>query len=391
MIRLRVLWCRLFGLIRRGDLECRLEDELDFHLEMEIANNLRSGMNPQAARRAALRSFGGVAQTKEVYRETRGLPVMEILWANVRFGLRMLRRSPAFSILAIFCLTLGIGANASVFSWMEGILLRPFPLVAHQERLMAVAGTNRGVPGHDDVSWPDFQDLQRNCTLLEAFIVDRITGTTLSIGERAERSPASVVSANYFDALGVHPILGRGFEPAEDFGRNAHPVTVISYQMWQERFRGDPAIIGRTQMLNGMPHTIVGVAPAGFYGTFVGWAIEFWVPLSMQELFDPGGYKLTDRGARWIEGFVRLKPGVTPQQAQAEISAVAERLEAAYPATNRGRGIHLYPLWQTPSTTRELSCRRSESCSRWRFWCSSSHAPTSAVCCWCGLLRGVMR
>ena len=348
MIRLRVLWCRLFGLIRRGDLECRLEDELDFHLEMEIANNLRRGMNPQAARRVALRSFGGVAQIKEVYRETRGLPVMEILWANVRFGLRMLRRSPAFSILAIFCLTLGIGANASVFSWMEGILLRPFPLVAHQERLMAVAGTDRGVPGHDDVSWPDFQDLQRNCTLSEAFIVDRITGTTLSIGERAERSPASVVSANYFEALGVHPILGRGFEPAEDFGRNAHPVTVISYQMWQERFRGDPAIIGKTQMLNGMPHTIVGVAPAGFYGTFVGWAMQFWVPLSMQELFDPGGYKLTDRGARWIEGFVRLKPGVTPQQAQAEISAVAERLEAAYPATNRGRGIKLYPLWQTP-------------------------------------------
>jgi predicted permease len=214
--------------------------------------------------------------------------------------------------------------------------------------MMAVTGTDRATPGHDDVSFPDFLDFQKNCTLFDAFIVDRITGTTLAIGDRADRTTMSVVSANYFNALGVRPILGRGFEPAEDFGRNAHPVTVISYQMWQEHFHGDPAIIGKTQMLNGMPHTIIGVTPQGFYGTFVGWAMQLWVPASMQETFDPGGYKLEDRGARWIEGFVRLKPGVTPDQAQAEISAVAKRLETAYPATNRGRGIKLYPLWQTP-------------------------------------------
>jgi predicted permease len=329
-------------------LERSLDDEIDFHMQMAIANNVRLGMNPREARSAALRRFGGVAQIKEIYRETRGLPIMEILWQDVRFGLRTLRRNPAFSIVAIFCLTLGIGANAAVFSWMEGILLRPFPLVTHQERLMAVAGSNRGVPGHDDVSWPDFKDLRSSCRLCDAFIADRITSTTLSIGERAERSVASVVSANYFDALGVHPIMGRGFQPAEDFGRNAHPVTVISYQMWQDRFHSDPAIIGKTQMLNGMPHTIVGVAPPGFHGTFVGWAMQFWVPVSMQGMFDPGGYKLEDRGARWIEGFVRLKPGVTPQQAQAEVSALAQRLETAYPATNRGFGIKLYPLWQTP-------------------------------------------
>jgi predicted permease len=267
---------------------------------------------------------------------------------DLRFGFRMLRRSPGVSILAILCLTVGIGANAAVFSWIEGILLRPFPLVAGQDRLMAVTGTNRTVPGHDDVSSPDFADFQRNCKLFDAFIVDRITGTTLAIGDRAERATASIVSANYFDALGVHPIVGRGFEPAEDFGRNAHPVTVISYQMWKNRFKGDPGVIGKTQMLNAMPHTIIGVAPEGFYGTFVGWAMQFWVPASMQELFDPGGYKLEDRGARWIEGFAWLKLGVTPQRAQAEISAVAKQLELAYPATNRGRGIKLYPLWQTP-------------------------------------------
>ena len=178
--------------------------------------------------------------------------------------------------------------------------------------------------------------------------MDRITGVTLAIGDRADRTTGSIVSANYFDALGVRPILGRGFEPAEDSGRNAHPVVVISYQMWKERFHGDPAIIGRAQMLNGMPHTIIGVAPEGFYGTFVGWAMQFWVPVSMQERFTRGGYQLEDRGAPWIEGFVRLKPGVTPAQAQAEISAVAGRLEHDYPSTNRGRGVRLFPLWKTP-------------------------------------------
>ena len=160
---LRVLLCRLASLFRGADLERNLDDELDFHLEMEIANNIRLGMNPREARSAALRRFGGVAQIKEIYRETRGLPIMEILWQDLRFGWRTLRRNPAFSIAAFFCLTLGVGANAAVFSWMEGILFRPFPLVTHQERLVAIAGNDRGAPGHTDVSWPDFQDLQRSC------------------------------------------------------------------------------------------------------------------------------------------------------------------------------------------------------------------------------------
>jgi putative ABC transport system permease protein len=267
---------------------------------------------------------------------------------DFRYGLRMLRRSPGFSILAIACLTLGIGANAAVFSWIEGILLRPFPLVADQDRLLAVAGTDRGAAGTTDLSWPDFQDLQQNCTLIESFIAEKITGTTLSVGDRAERKPGSMVSANYFDAIGVRPMLGRGFERGEDSGRNAHPVTVISYQMWQDRFHGDPSIIGKTQLLNGLPFTIVGVAPKEFYGTFVGYAFQFWVPASMQPQFDAGVYKLDDRGARWIEGFVRLKPGVTLAQAQAEISAVAARLEKDHPETNRGRGVRVFHLWETP-------------------------------------------
>lgn len=344
----RMFLHRLAALFRRRRLEDDLDAELRSHLEMAVELNLRKGMSAEDARREALRSFGGVEQTRELYRDQRGLPMIETALQDLRFGFRMLRRSPGFSILAILCLTLGIGANAAVFSWIEGILFRPYPAVTHQEQLLAITGTARGESGHTDISWPDFIDLQRSCTLFDSFLVSKIMGTTLSIGDRAERTIGSIVSANYFDAIGVHPILGRGFEPGEDSGRKAHPVTVISYQLWQGRFKGDPQIIGKTQRLNGVLHTIVGVAPEGFYGTFVGWAMQFWVPASMEEIFEAGGYKLEDRGARWIEAYVRLKPGVTREQAQQEISAVAKRLEADYPATNRGRGIKLWPLWQTP-------------------------------------------
>jgi macrolide transport system ATP-binding/permease protein len=315
---------------------------------MAVELNLAKGMSAEEARCEALRSFGGVEQTKEIYREQRGLPMVESTLRDLLVGLRMLRRNPGFSALAILCLTLGIGANAAVFSWVEGILFRPYPAVTHQEQLLALTGTARGESDNAGISWPDFIDLQRNCTLFDSFFVTTIMGTTLSIGDRAERTTGSIVSANYFDALGVHPVLGRGFEPGEDSGRNAHPVTVISYQLWQRRFQGDPQIVGKTQRLNGVLHTIVGVAPEGFYGTFVGWAMQFWVPVSMEENFQAGGYKLEDRGARWIEGYARLKPGVTLKQAQQEIFSVATRLEADYPETNRGRGIKLWPLWQTP-------------------------------------------
>ncbi len=289
---LRMFLRRLAALFRRRRLEDDLDAELRSHLEMTVELNLGKGMTAADARREALRCFGGVEQTKEIYREQRGLPMIETVMQDFRFGFRMLRRSPGFSLLAILCLTLGIGANAAVFSWIEGILFRPYPAVAHQEQLLAVTGTAIGEPGPDGISWPDLLDLQRSCTLIDSFIVTKIMGTTLSIGDRAEVTTGSIVSANYFDAMGVHPMLGRGFEPGEDTGRNSHPVTVISYQLWKGRFKGDPQIIGKAQRLNNVVHTIVGVAPEGFYGTFVGWAMQFWVPASMEEIFESGGYKL---------------------------------------------------------------------------------------------------
>src|SRR5438876_4888869 len=273
---------------------------------------------------------------------------MQTFLQDLRFGLRMLRRSPGFSILAILCLTLGIGTNAAVLSWIEGILIHPYPLVAHQDRMFALNATTRGAPGYTGLSYPEFLDFEKSSTLFESFIVDRIMGTTLSVRDRAERATGGIVSANYFDALGVRPIPGRGFRPEEGSGRNAHPVTVISYQTWKDRYKGDPDIVGKTQYLNGVQHTIIGVAPEKFHGTFIGYAFNFWVPTSMQETFDTTGYKLEDRGARWIEGYAFLKPGVTRGQAQAELSAIAKRLENDYPETDRGHEITILPLWKTP-------------------------------------------
>jgi len=335
-------------LFRRDRLDQSMDEEMRFHIDERAADLHRSGLPEDEAKRKAQIEFGGKETYKEECRDRRAFQWVHGFISDLRFGLRMLRRSPGFSILAILCLTVGIGANAAVFGWIEGTLFRPYPLVAHQEKLFVLAGTARGANGYDPTSWPDLLDFQRNCNLIDSFVAEHIVGTTLSIGDRAQHAVGSLVSANYFDALGIRPILGRGFRPGEDMGRNANPVVVISYQLWQDRFHGDPSVIGKTQMMNSMPHTIVGVAPEGFYGTFVGYAWQFWVPASMQERFDSSGYQLEDRGARWIEGFVRLKPEVSVQQAQQEISAIAKRLENDFPDTNRGRGIQLLPLWQSP-------------------------------------------
>jgi predicted permease len=338
----------MLGLFRQNSRDAEIEEEIRQHIEALIERNVAAGMSADEARNAALRQFGHAQQIKEIAREQRVWMWPDQLWQDLRFGTRMLWRNPGFSCLALLCLTLGIGTNAAVFSWIEGILFHPYPLVAHEERMFALTGITRGVTGFNELSYPDFLDFQKNCTLFESFIVDRIMGTTLSIGDRAERAGGGIVSANYFDALGVRPMLGRGFRPEEGTGRNAHPVTVISYETWKDRYKGDPDIIGRNQYLNGVQHTIIGVTPEKFYGTFVGYSFQFWVPTSMQETFDTTGYKLEDRGARWIEGYVFLKPGVTRQQAQDEISAVAKRLENDYPETNRGHGVQLLPLWKTP-------------------------------------------
>jgi macrolide transport system ATP-binding/permease protein len=348
MLRIRAWFSRLLGLFQKNKRDAEMVEEITQHVDLLTERNIAAGMLPHEARNAALRQFGGVEQVREVAREQRVWRWADEFLQDLRFGARMLLRTPGFSMLAILCLTLGIGTNAAVFSWIEGILIRPYPLVAHQDRMFALIGTTRGVEGHNGLSYPDFLDFEKNSTLFESFIVDRIMGTSLSVGDRAEWASGGIVSANFFDALGVRPILGRGFRPEEGTGRNAHPVTVISYRTWKDRYKLDPNIIGRTQYLNGVQHTIIGVAPEKFHGTFVGYSFSFWVPTSMQETFDTTGYKLEDRGARWIEGYAFLKPGVTRQQGQAELNSIAQRLENDFPETNRGHEVQLVPLWKTP-------------------------------------------
>src|SRR5947207_10334779 len=192
MPRVHAWFSRLLGFFRKKSREAEMAKEIQQHVDLLTERNIAAGMSPQEARHAALREFGGVEQIKESAREQRISMWPDQFWQDLRFGARMLWRTPGFSILAILCLTLGIGTNAAVFSWIEGILIRPYPLVAHQGRMFALAGTTRGAE-RGGLSYPDFVDLEKNSTLFESFIIDRIVGTTLSVGDRAERRSGGLV------------------------------------------------------------------------------------------------------------------------------------------------------------------------------------------------------
>src|SRR5437016_6603092 len=196
MPNVRAWFSRLFGLFRKNHRNAEMAEEIQAHIDLLTERNIAAGMSAKEARDAALREFGGVEQIKETAREQRVWRWADEFFQDVRFGARMLVRTPGFSILAILCLTLGIGTNAAVLSWIEGILFRPYPLVPNQDRMFALVGTTRGVPGHNGLSYPDFVDLEKSSTLLESFIIDRITGTTLSVGDRAERASMGIVSSN---------------------------------------------------------------------------------------------------------------------------------------------------------------------------------------------------
>jgi putative ABC transport system permease protein len=274
---------------------------------------------------------------------------VEQLIRDARVAGRGLARSPLFTLIVVACLAIGIGANAAVYSWMDGVLVHPYPGVAEQSRLVAVAGTVQGSSDVDDMSWPDYDDLRTGArAAFSSFVASKITGATITGGDRADRVVGMLVSTDYFDALGVRLLLGAGFPRSADVADRAHPVVVISYRVWRDRFRGDPAVLGRTLAFNGVAHTIVGVTPREFLGTFVGYAMQFWVPLSQQAVFNAAGYRLPDRGARWVEGFARLAPGVSLERAQTVVSAIGSRLSQDHPDVDRGRGVRLFALWDSP-------------------------------------------
>ena len=187
MKTIRTAAWRLFGVFRKTRRELEMAEEMQHHLDSLTERKVAAGMSLTEARAAARQEFGGVEQLKELAREQRVWMWPDQLRQDVRFGFRMLRRNPGFSFLAILCLTLGIGTNAAVFSWIEGILFHPYPAVAHEERMFALAGITRGASGFNQLSYPDCVDLQRNGTLFESIIIDQLIATTLSIGDRAER------------------------------------------------------------------------------------------------------------------------------------------------------------------------------------------------------------
>jgi predicted permease len=259
-------------------------------------------------------------------------------WQDLRYGLRVLLRNPGFLLVAVLTLALGIAANTTVFSWIHAVLLRPFPGASDPDRLVAFESLEPNLEGHN-ISYADYRDYRDNLKLLSGLAVSLLPNL-LRVGEGEAAQPvwAELVSGNYFEVLGVKPALGRFFSP-DEYGDQpgAYPVAVISHRLWRTLFQSDPGVTGRTIRINRQELTIIGVAPPEFSGSIRGLAFDIWAPLMMgQQLNTVGGGMLENRRSRPLHGLGRLKPGVTIDQARAEVLAVAAELAQAYPDTNRG-------------------------------------------------------
>lgn len=265
---------------------------------------------------------------------------------DIRFGFRMLKSNPGFTIVAVLTLAIGIAVNSTVFSWIDAVLLNPFPGVRDVGSL-ALIETVSGGEVLVNTSYIDYRDYRDNLKLASDVAIARITPLSVGADGKTERAWAELVSANYFDLLGVKPFIGRTFTPEEDGNQaGAYPVAVISYNMWRNRYHSDPRVLGRTIRLNRNELTIIGVAPPEFTGTTVGVLFDVWMPITMATAMGTGNGTLNYRGTRDITAtIVRLKPGVTIEQMRAEVAAVARRLAAMYPQTNRGVEANVVPVW----------------------------------------------
>jgi predicted permease len=350
---------RLRALLFKGALDDELDEELRYHLEREVEQNIRAGMSPEEARYAALRAFGGLQRAREECKEARGVRFIEELWQDLRYGVRTLWKKPGFTLVAVLTLALGIGANTAIFSFVNAVLLRPLP-VAEPERLVYVFGGVRTNP-YNVSSYPDYIDYRDRNKVFSNLIAYSPITLSLSGDDGADTISGLIVTGNYFEALGVRAQVGRTFLPDEDSTPGGHAVAVISHALWQDRFAGDPHIAGRQLLLNGQPFTIVGVAPAGFNGAETGQTNDIYVPMAMQAVVRPprAGYSgemnpdlLSKRGPRWLDLVGRLKPGVTVGQAQAELSTLAAQLAASYPETNQGQTATVSPISKGDPTQR---------------------------------------
>jgi putative ABC transport system permease protein len=332
------LWRRLRALLRRGELDRELDEELRYHLEREAELHAAEGMGPEEARAAALRDFGdlgGLMRAKEECREARGVRLFEDLWQDVRYGLRTFRKRPGFTLVAVLTLALGIGANAAIFSVVNGVLLKslPFP---EAERLVALAETNES--GREiAVAFPDYLDWRAGQNAFEEMAARLPAGGVLTGDEGPERVTGRFVTASFFRTLGVRPAAGRFFTEEED-RPGGERLIVLGHDLWLRRYGGDPAVAGRAVRYNGESWTVAGVMPPqfDFYGVS-SLNNQFFIPLGhlSDEQF------MNDRNSHAVMVTARLRPGVSLEQARAQMEALAARLAEQFPESNGGGGVRL--------------------------------------------------
>jgi len=335
MRRLRAFTLRVAGLFAKSRRDRELAAELDGHLQMHIEDNLRSGMSAHEARRQALLKLGGVEPTKEIYRERRGLPLLETMLQDLRYATRTLRKNPGFTLIAVLTLALGIGANTAIFSMVNALLLHPYNF-PDLDRLVRV-WENRGIDEGADARFiapQDAADLLSGAPVLDELTTYKCGDFNLSAEGNVQPALGCHVSANFFDVLGVGPALGRAFSASEE-QPGADKVAVVSYGFWQRRFAGDAGLLGKTIQMNGRKYTVVGIMPRGFDYPV---PMELWVPLGLNPA------EKTDRAKLSLQSLGRLKPGVSVAQAQSAADSVSRRLQQEYPATNANRRTEVLQL-----------------------------------------------
>ncbi|MGB8539996.1 MAG: ABC transporter permease [Candidatus Acidiferrales bacterium] len=337
---IRTLASRTRTWLSPGGVDRDFANELDSHLDMLTDENIRRGMSPEEARRAARIKLGGVTQLKETNRELRGLPFIETLLQDARYAFRMLRKNPGFTAVAVLTLALGIGANTAIFSVVYAVLLKPLPYANPNQLVSAFqANTQEGVP-ETGTSYPNFEEWRaQNHVFSELATIDFHQLTLTGRGEPSEVNTC-VVTPEHFAVLDVKPLQGRVFFP-EDGKRGAPPVVIVSENLWRGTLGADPKILGTSIILDKRPFTVIGIMPAGFRSPFINSKPEVWIPLVQDPLF---GSWMERRGGHWLAVFGRLKPGVSIAQAQAEMDAISERLASEFPAENKGWTVRLVPM-----------------------------------------------
>jgi predicted permease len=346
MSALRVWFLRLTSMFGRPRRERELAAEVESHVQMEADELIRRGVTPAEARRMALAHGGGVAEVHDAYRDQRGLPTLEQFIQDVRYGARTLRRSPGFTGVIVLMLALGIGANTAIFTLIDAVVVRTLP-VPHPEQLVAIgdpARVNSLSSGHpprtDLISYPLYLDLREHSRTLAGLVASgrsgRIDAHIGAADAPLEHPRGRFVSDNYFSVLGVPAFRGRMFGNTENQGAGSSPVAVISYGYWTRRFHSDPAVIGKSIVVDDNALTIVGIAPQTFTGEIVGVSNDIWLPLTMQPALQPHQAFLTDRNVDWLLLLGRVAPGATQAQAAQEIGPLITQLVVANATGNDG-------------------------------------------------------